>query len=58
MLHSNYVINEEIARYSNDNDVDLVMIGSHGRSGVQRAFLGSVSHAVANQLSCPITIVK
>lgn len=49
---------EEIVRFSNDNDVDLVVIGSHGRSGLQRAFLGSVSHAVANQLSCPITIVK
>lgn len=49
---------EEIHAFAEQNDVDLVVIGSHGRSGLQRAFLGSVSQAVANQLSCPITIVK
>lgn len=49
---------EEILKYSSENDVDLIVIGSHGRSALKRAFLGSVSQAVANQATCPVTIVK
>ena len=49
---------EEICRFAGDNDVDLIVIGSHGRSGLKRVLLGSVSHAVANQAPCPVTIVR
>ncbi|MEX0963514.1 MAG: universal stress protein [Pseudohongiellaceae bacterium] len=49
---------EGICRYARDNKVDLIVIGSHGRSGLKRAFLGSVSQAVANQAPCPVTIVR
>jgi nucleotide-binding universal stress UspA family protein len=49
---------EEVCRFAGDNDVDLIVIGSHGRSGLKRALLGSVSHAVANQAPCPVTIVR
>ena len=49
---------EEIVKYVAENAVDLVIMGSHGRSGLKRAFLGSISQAVANQVHCPVTIVK
>ena len=49
---------EEIAKFAADRSVDLIVIGSHGRTGVRRALLGSVSNAVANQAPCPVTIVK
>ena len=49
---------EEISRFAADSDVDLIIIGSHGRSGIKKALLGSVSHAVANQAPCPVTIVR
>lgn len=48
----------EICRYAREQDVDLIVIGSHGRSGFREALLGSVSHAVANRASCPVTIVR
>ncbi|MEO0972471.1 MAG: universal stress protein [Pseudomonadota bacterium] len=38
--------------------VDLIVIGSHGRSGIGAALLASVSHAVANRAACPVTIVR
>jgi len=47
-----------ICKYATDNNIDLIVIGSHGRSGLKRAFLGSVSQAVANQAPCPVTIVR
>ena len=49
---------EAIVKYAKENAVDLVVMGSHGRSGIKKAFLGSVSQAVANQVACPVTIVK
>lgn len=49
---------ERISKYAKDNNVGLIVIGSHGRSALKRAFLGSVSQAVANQAQCPVTIVK
>lgn len=49
---------ERICGYASDNDVDLIVIGSHGRSGFGRMLLGSVSHAVANHAPCPVTIVR
>jgi nucleotide-binding universal stress UspA family protein len=48
----------EICRFARENGVDLIVIGSHGRSGIQEALLGSVSHSVANRASCPVTIVR
>ena len=49
---------EEICRFAKEHSVDLIVIGSHGRTGIRRALLGSVSHAVANQAPCPVTIVR
>lgn len=49
---------DEICRFAGENDVDLIVIGSHGRSGLKRVLLGSVSHAVVNQAPCPVTVVR
>lgn len=49
---------DQICRYAASHDVDLIVIGSHGRSGVKQAILGSVSHAVANNGPCAVTIVR
>jgi len=48
----------EICNYAKDNDVDLIVMGSHGRSGIKRVLLGSVSHAVTNEAPCAVTIVR
>ena len=37
---------------------DLVIVGSHGRKGLNRFFLGSVSEAVARHASCSVEIVR
>jgi nucleotide-binding universal stress UspA family protein len=36
----------------------LVVVGSHGRTGFKAALLGSVSRHVANHAACPVVVVK
>ncbi|TVP84315.1 MAG: universal stress protein [Alkalicoccus sp.] len=47
-----------IVREANDNETDLVIIGSRGLNQFQQMVLGSVSHKVAKRASCPVMIVK
>lgn len=37
---------------------ELIVLGSHGRKGLQRFLLGSVSEAVARHAPCPVLIVR
>jgi nucleotide-binding universal stress UspA family protein len=37
---------------------ELVVVGSHGRSGFRAALLGSVSRYVVDHSSCPVVVVK
>jgi nucleotide-binding universal stress UspA family protein len=37
---------------------DLIVVGSHGRNGLDRFFMGSVSEAVARHARCSVQIVR
>ncbi len=39
-------------------DADLVVVGSHGRSRIERFFLGSVSHALVTHAPCSVEVVR
>jgi nucleotide-binding universal stress UspA family protein len=47
-----------INEYAAANDVDHIVIGSHGREGLSRVLLGSVSETVARRATVPVTIVR
>jgi nucleotide-binding universal stress UspA family protein len=47
-----------ICRIAEEKDIDLVVLGSSGRSALARFFLGSVSQRAAKHASCPVLIVK
>ncbi|KHE72585.1 universal stress protein [Halobacillus sp. BBL2006] len=47
-----------IVKYANQNQFDVVVIGSRGLNGLQEMVLGSVSHKVAKRAQCPVLIVK
>jgi universal stress protein E len=40
------------------NQVELIIIGSHGRTGFKRLLLGSVAERVIGQAQCPVLVVK
>lgn len=40
------------------NEVDLIIMGSHGRTGLKRLFMGSVTERVIGQAPCPVLVVK
>ncbi len=41
-----------------DNDIDHVVMGSHGRQGVSRLLLGSVAETVIRRSPVPVTVVR
>jgi universal stress protein A len=47
-----------IARAAKTNDADLVVMGTHGRTGVARLFLGSVAARVISTAPCPVLTVR
>ncbi|WP_454192553.1 universal stress protein [Paenibacillus sp. Marseille-Q7038] len=47
-----------IIEYIKQNDIDLIVLGSRGLSGIREFMLGSVSHRVAQEVSIPVLIVK
>lgn len=46
-----------ILQYAVEHDVHLVVIGTHGRRGIRRAVLGSVSEEVVRHAPCPVMTV-
>ena len=48
---------EKVASYAEGNDIDLVVMGSHGRSGVKRALLGSVTERTLRETHVPVLVV-
>lgn len=49
------IVLEEAAR---SEHADLVVVGSHGRSGIKKLFLGSVAAHVVTHAPCPVLVVK
>jgi nucleotide-binding universal stress UspA family protein len=48
----------EILRLAEEEQVDLIVMGTHGRTGLLRLLQGSVAEAVVRRASCPVITVK
>ncbi|MFA6208958.1 MAG: universal stress protein [Candidatus Obscuribacterales bacterium] len=51
-------IAESILNYARDWDSDLIILGSHGRTGLDKFWLGSVAEKVLNRSHCSVEVVK
>jgi nucleotide-binding universal stress UspA family protein len=49
---------KQILQVAIDLQADLLLVGTHGRTGLKRLMLGSVAEAVARKASCPVLVVR
>jgi nucleotide-binding universal stress UspA family protein len=49
---------DSLISYAQNNDVDLIIMATHGRSGINRWFWGSVAEKVLRAVSIPVLLVK
>ncbi len=55
LLHGSPVL--EITRYARDGGFDLIVMGTHGRTGIARAVVGSVAERVVRTAPCAVLTV-
>ena len=48
----------EIIRYARDHDIDLIVMGTHGRGPVVQLLMGSVAEKVVRKAPCPVLTVR
>lgn len=49
---------EEIVRFAEERKADLIVLGTHGRTGVWRVLMGSVAEGVVRRALCPVITYK
>lgn len=49
---------KEIINFAKSKKFDLIVMGSHGRTGLNKFILGSVANGVAQQAKCSVMVVK
>jgi Universal stress protein UspA and related nucleotide-binding proteins len=47
-----------IVEYARDANVDLIVVGTHGRGAMAHLFMGSVAERVVRTASCPVLTVR
>ena len=48
---------EEIIKYSKEYKIDVIVIATHGRTGILRTLLGSVAEKVIRYAKCPVLVI-
>jgi nucleotide-binding universal stress UspA family protein len=48
----------EIVAFARSAGVDLVVVGTHGRTGIEHALMGSVAERVVRRAHCPVLTVR
>ena len=49
---------DEIVRMAQEMDADLIVIGTHGRTGLRRILMGSVAEGVMRRATCPVLTIR
>lgn len=49
---------DEVVRVARDHRADLLVVGTHGRTGVRRAVLGSVAEQIVRRAGCSVLVVR
>jgi nucleotide-binding universal stress UspA family protein len=65
-VHAEYVLRAagaggpylEIVRYASERDIDLIIVGTHGRGVIAHMLMGSVAERVVRTAPCPVLTVR
>lgn len=49
---------EEITQYAREHDIDLIVMATHGRTGLSHLLLGSTTERVVRHATCPVLTVR
>ena len=49
---------KSILDFAEEKNVDLIVLGTRGRSGIKKLLLGSIASGIVTYSSCPVTVVK
>ncbi len=49
---------EEIINFASDEGIDLIVIGTHGRKGLDKLFFGSTAEKVIKHAHCPVMTIR
>ena len=49
---------DEVARLARRRHADLIVVGTHGRTGLPRTFMGSVAERIVRSAACPVLTVR
>ncbi len=48
---------DEIIKYASEHDIDLIVLGTHGHTGLSRLLIGSVAEKVVRLAACPVLTI-
>ena len=57
VLKSNSVV-KQIVSFAKSKKVDLIIMGTHWRTGWDKLFFGSVANGVSQRVNCPVLLVR
>jgi nucleotide-binding universal stress UspA family protein len=49
---------EELVKYAEENGIDMIIMGTHGRKGLEKIMFGSVAAEVVKKAKCPVLTVN
>ena len=49
---------ETIVKFAKEHEIDLIVMGTHGRTGIKRVLPGSVANAVMQATPCPVLAIR
>jgi nucleotide-binding universal stress UspA family protein len=58
LINSHRPVDYVILEYAEEKNIDLIVVGTRGRSGFKKLLLGSVTSSVVSYAHCPVMVVK
>ncbi|HJT47566.1 MAG TPA: universal stress protein [Nitrososphaeraceae archaeon] len=58
LINSHRPVDYVILEYAEEKNIDLIVVGTKGRSGFKKLLLGSVASSIVSYAHCPVMVVK